>query len=152
MSGGEKRVQKSMFKLMNDACFGKSMENVRNRRTVEIVEDSTKLKKLLTKPQTEQFLIINESMMLVDRIKKEVLLNKPIYVGYTVLDASKLLIFDYRYNVMIRRYGSNARLLFSDSDSLCCHLFTDDVYRDMSGYIDLLDTSNTLVTIPCILQ
>jgi hypothetical protein len=56
------------------------------------------------------------------------------------LDVSKLLIFDHHYNVMVKRYGSNARLLFSDSDSLCYHLFTDDVYRDMSEYIDLLDT------------
>jgi hypothetical protein len=90
---------------MNNACFGKSMENVRNRRTVEIVGDSTKLKKLIAKPQTEQFLIINEDMVLVDRMKKEVLLNKPIYVGFTVLDVSKLLIFDYHYNVMVKRYG-----------------------------------------------
>jgi hypothetical protein len=133
--------EKDFFKLMNNACFGKSMENVRNRRTVEIVGDPTKFRKLIAKPQTEQFLIINEDMVLVDRMKKEVLLNKPIYVGFTVLDVSKLLIFDYHYNVMVKRYGSNARLLFNDTDSLCYHLFTDDVYRDMSEYLDLLDTS-----------
>jgi hypothetical protein len=144
--------EKDFFKLINNACFGKSMENVRNRRTVEIVGDPTKLKKLIAKPQTEQFLIINEDMVLVDRMKKEVLLNKPIYVGFTVLDVSKLLIFDYHYNVMVKRYGSNARLLFSDTDSLCYHLFTDDVYRDMSEYIDLLDTSGYPATIPCTLQ
>jgi hypothetical protein len=78
--------EKDFFKLMNNACFGKSMENVRNRRFVEIVGDSTKLKKLIAKPQTEQFLIINEDMVLIDRMKKEVLLKKPIYVGFTVLE------------------------------------------------------------------
>jgi hypothetical protein len=77
---------------MNNACFGKSMENMRNRRTIEIVSDPTKLKKLIAKPQAEQFLIINEDMVLVDRMTKEVLLNKPIYVGFAVLDVSKLLI------------------------------------------------------------
>jgi hypothetical protein len=122
---------------MNNACSGKSMENVRNRRTIEIVSDPTKFKKWIAKPQTEQFMIINEDMILVDRKKKQVLLNKPIYVGFTVSDVSKLLIFDYHYNVMVKRYGSNARLLFSDTDWLCYHLFTDDVYRDMSEYIDL---------------
>jgi hypothetical protein len=65
------------------------MENVRNRRTVKVVDDSTKLKKLIAKFQTEQFLIINEDLVLMDRMKKEVLLNKPIYVGFTVLDESK---------------------------------------------------------------
>jgi hypothetical protein len=63
--------EKDFFKLMNNACFGKSMENVRNRRTVEIVGDATKLKKLIAKPQTKQFLIINKDMVLVDRMKKK---------------------------------------------------------------------------------
>jgi hypothetical protein len=87
--------EKDFFKLMNNACFGKSIENARNRRTIEIVGEPTKLKKLIAKPQTEQFLIINEDMVWVDRMKKEVLLNKPIHVGFTVLDVSNLLIFDY---------------------------------------------------------
>jgi hypothetical protein len=70
-----------------------------------------------------------------------VLLNKPIYVGFTVLDVSKLLIVDFHYNVMVKRYGSNAHLLFSDTDSLCYHIFTEDLYRDMQEYRHLLDTS-----------
>jgi hypothetical protein len=62
--------EKDFFKLINNACFGKSMENVRNRRTVEIAGDSTKLKKLIAKPQAQQFLIINVDMVRVDRMKK----------------------------------------------------------------------------------
>ena len=58
-----------------------------------------------------------------------------------MLDLSKSLIFDFRFNVMRKRYGTNARLLFSDTDSLCYHVFADDVYRDMLDYRDLLDTS-----------
>jgi hypothetical protein len=134
--------EKDFFKLMNNAVFGKSMENVRKRRNIQLVCDSTKLKKLLAKPQLEQFIIVNEDTVLIDRICKKVTLNKPIYVGFAVLDLSKLLMFDFHYNVMIKRYGSNARLLFSDTDSLCYHLFTDDVYRDMLEYNSLLDTSS----------
>ena len=58
--------------------FGKSMENVRKRRIIELVCDSVKLKKLLTKPQLEQFIIVNEDTVLVDRIRTKVTLNKPI--------------------------------------------------------------------------
>jgi hypothetical protein len=126
---------------MNNACFGKSMENVRKRKKVDLVCDPSKLKKLLAKPQLQQFIIVNEDLVVVDRDRKDVLLNKPIYVGFTVLDVSKLLIFDFHYNVMVKRYGSNARLLFSDTDSLCYHIFTDDLYRDMQEYRHLLDTS-----------
>jgi len=133
--------EKDFFKLMNNAVFGKSMENVRKRRNIELVCDSVKLKKLIAKPQLEQFIIVNKDTVLVDRIRKTVTLNKPIYVGFTVLDLSKLLMFDFHYNVVIKRYGSNARLLFSDTDSLCYHVFTDDVYRDMLEYRNMLDTS-----------
>jgi hypothetical protein len=79
--------------------------------------------------------------VLVERIRSTVTLNKPIYIGFTVLDLSKTLIFDFHFNVMLKRYGTNARLLFSDTDSLCYHVFTDDVYRDMLEYRHLLDTS-----------
>ena len=135
--------EKDFFKLMNNACFGKSMENVRKRRHVELVTGPVKLKKVLAKPQLEQFLIVNEDAVLVDRIRAKVMLNKPIglYVGFTVLDVSKLLIFDFHYNVILKRYGTNARLLFSDTDSLCYQLLTDDAYLDMLEYRDLLDTS-----------
>jgi hypothetical protein len=117
------------------------MENVRKRKKVDFVCDPSNLKKLLAKPQLQQFIIINEDLVVVDRDRKDVLLNKPIYVGFTVLGVSKLLIFDFHYNVMAKRYGSNARLLFSDTDSLGYHIFADDLYRDMQEYRHLLDTS-----------
>jgi hypothetical protein len=134
--------EKDFFKLMVNAFFGKSMENVRKRRKVDLVSDAVKLKKLLAKQQLEQFVIVNEEVVMVERIRAKVTLNKPIYIGFTVLDVSKLLMFDFHYNVIAKRYGKNARLLFIDTDSLCYHLATDDVYRDMLEYRHLLDTSN----------
>jgi hypothetical protein len=133
--------EKDFFKLIVNAFFGKSMENVRKRRQIDLVGDSTKLKKLLAKQQLEQFIIINDDMVLVERMRSKVTLNKPIYIGFTVLDLSKILIFDFHFNIMLKRYGDNARLLHSDTDSLCYHIFTDDVYRDMLEYRHLLDTS-----------
>jgi hypothetical protein len=65
----------------------------------------------------QQIIIVNEDLIVVDRDRKDMLLNKPINVGFTVLDVSKLLIFYFQYNVMVKRYDSNARLLFSDTDS-----------------------------------
>jgi hypothetical protein len=86
--------------------------------------------------------IVNDEAVLVDRIRAKVTLNKPIYVGFTVLDVSKLLMFDFHDNVVVKRDGEDARLLFTDTDSLCYHVFTNDVYRDMPDYRDLLDTSS----------
>jgi hypothetical protein len=134
--------ENDFFKLMVNAFFGKSMENVRKRRKVELVSDPAKLKKLLAKSQLQQFVIVNDEAVLVDRIRAKVTLNKPIYVGFTVLDVSKLLMFDFHYNVVVKHYGEDARLLFTDTNSLCYHLFTNDVYRDMLDCRDLLDTSS----------
>jgi hypothetical protein len=133
--------EKDFFKLTVNAFFSRSTENVRKRRKVDLVGDPAKLKKLLAKQQLEQFVIVNEDLVLVERISSKVTLNKPIYIGFTVLDLSKTLIFDFHYNVMLKRYGTDARLLFSDTDSLCYHVFTDDIYRDMLEYRQLLDTS-----------
>jgi hypothetical protein len=134
--------EKDFFKLMVNAFFGKSMENVRKRRKVDLVSDAVKLKKLLAKQQLDQFVVVNEEVVMVERIRAKVTLNKPIYIGFTVLDVSKLLMFDFHYKVIAKRYGKNARLLLTDTDSLCYHLITDNVYRDMMEYRHLLDTSN----------
>jgi hypothetical protein len=142
--------EKDFCELMNNACFGKSMENVRKRRKVDLVFDPSKLKTLLAKPQLQQFIIVNEDLVVIDRDRKDVLLNEPIYDEFTVLDVSKLLIFDFHYNVKVKRYGLNARLLFSNTDSLCYHVFTDDLYRDMLEYRHLLDPSAYPKTIPSI--
>jgi hypothetical protein len=100
------------------------------------------LKKLLAKQQLEQFVIVNEEVVMMEQIRAKVRLNKPVNIGFTVLDVSKLLMFDFHYNVIAKRYGKNARLLFTDTDSVGYHLVTDDVYRDMLEYRHLLDTSN----------
>ena len=80
------------------------MENVRKRRKVDLVCSPIKLKKLLATPQLKQFLIVNKETVLMDRIRAQVTLNKPIYIGFTVLDVSKLLMFDFHYNVMARMH------------------------------------------------
>jgi hypothetical protein len=137
---GKDRYRKGFLKLLVNAFFGKNMENARKRRKVDLVSDTVKLKKLLAKQKLEQFVIVNEEVILVDSIRNKVTLNKPIYIGFTVLDVSKLLMFDFHYNIIVKRYGKNARLLFTDTDSLCYHLITDDVYHDMLEYSHLLYT------------
>jgi hypothetical protein len=71
-----------------------------------------------------------------------VTLNKRIYIEFTVLDVSKLLWFDFHYCVIAKCCGMNAWMLFTDTDSLCYHLITDDVYSDMLEKRHLLDSSN----------
>jgi hypothetical protein len=126
--------EKDFFKLIVNALFGKSMENVRKRRKVDLIGDATKLKKLLSKQQLEQFIIVNEDLMLMDKIRSKLALNKRTDIGFTVLDLSKTLIFDFHYNVMHKQYRTDARLRFSDASSLCYIVFTDNLYLDILEY------------------
>ena len=123
---------KAFFKLMNNSCFGKTMENVRRRRNIQLVADKTKIEKLIAQPHFESFRIVNKDAVLVERLKPDVVLDKPIYAGFCILELSKLFMVDFHYNIMLKRYGvDKARLLFTDTDSLAYHIFTDDLYRDM---------------------
>ena len=74
--------------------------------------------------------------------KEKVLLNKPINVGMTVLDLSKMLMYDFYYNTLKARYGENIQLLYTDTDSVIIHVTTDDIYADMQANISDYDTSN----------
>ena len=130
------------FKLMNNSIFGKTCENIRSRVDVELVNDPKKMKKKLAKPQFKSFLIINENLTAVHSLKTCLTLNRPIYVGFSILDISKILMYDFHYNHIKKLYDDKAKLLFTDTDSLCYINETEDIYYDMNNYNHLFDTSN----------
>jgi hypothetical protein len=134
--------EKDFFKLGINSTFGKTMENVRLRKNIELVSDERKLIKLLSQPQLESYKIINENTVLVDRVKKSIRLDKPMYAGLAILELSKQKMYDFHYNVIRKRYGSNAALLFTDTDSLTYSITTNNVYEDIFEDSHLYDTSN----------
>jgi hypothetical protein len=135
-------LEKDLFKLMNNACFGKTMENVRKRKTIDMVFEETKCLKLIAKPQFESFKIINENMVLVDRVKRVVILDKPMYAGFSILDLSKLLMYDFHYNVVKKHAGVDVKVCFTDTDSFLYKLKCDDYYDMVHSMSDVFDTSN----------
>ena len=61
--------------------------------------------------------------------KEKVLFNKPVHVGMTILDNSKILMYDFYYNNLKKKYGPKGNLLYTDTDSLLMEIQTDDVYN-----------------------
>ena len=75
--------------------------------------------------------------------KTTVQLNKPVYLGASILDVSKVLMYDFHYDYVKPKYGDKVQLLFTDTDSLCYELWTDDFYQDISPDVEsMFDTSN----------
>ena len=110
--------EKNFFKLMNNAFFGKTMENVRKRRIIDLVTTKEKLSKLASQPTFKAITPFRKNLSAVERMQRNVLLNKPIYIGFCVLELSKYFMYDFYYNVLEQVF-QNVRLLFTDTDSLC---------------------------------
>ena len=135
--------EKDFYKLMNNSVFGKTMENIRNRVDVKLVNNIEKLKKLAAKPNFKIPKIFSENLIAVHMKKTSLTMNKPVYLGMCILDLSKTIMFDFHYNYIKPKYGNKAKLLFTDTDSLMYEIQTKDFYNDISGDVrDRFDTSD----------
>ena len=141
--------EKNFFKLLNNSVFGKTMENLRNRRKVDLVTNDSKLKKLAMQPSFLNLKIFTEDLVAIERRVSEVKLNRPIYTGFTILDVSKTLMYNWHYNFVKKRYPQESKLLFTDTDSLVYQIETDDIFSDMLEDQDLFDFSGYPKDHPC---
>ena len=135
--------EKDFFKLMNNSVFGKTMENIRNRVNVKLVDAGEQFKKLAAKPNYNGRKIFNENLVSVHMKKTSLEMNKPVYLGMSILDLSKIIMFDFHYKYIKPKYGKQAKLLFTDTDSFLYEIQTEDFYKDISGDVkDRFDTSD----------
>ncbi len=117
------------------------MENLRKHVDVKLVTSKKGLHKLSAKPNFNTFKIFNENLIAVNMRKAKLKLNRPIFVGFSILDVSKTLMYDFHYNYIKEKYGEDAVLMMTDTDSLCYLINTSDIYRDMQKDGDLFDFS-----------
>ena len=135
--------EKDFFKLMNNAVFGKTIENLRKRQSVKIVDNRKDALKEIKKPNFERAVIFGRRLVALHMGKTEIYFNKPVYVGQAILDLSKILMFDFHYNYIKPKYGNKAELLFTDTDSLMYEIRTKDFYKDIAPDIEAkFDTSD----------
>ena len=135
--------EKDFFKLMNNSVFGKTMENIRNRVDIRLVNEEKKAKKLVSKPTFEGRTIFSESLAAVHMKWQKIKFDKPLYVGFCILDLSKTLMYDFHYYYIVKKYGQKQKLLFTDTDSLAYEIKTKDFYQDISSDVEEnFDTSN----------
>ena len=86
--------------------------------------------------------IFDDGLAAIHMHKSKLVLNRPIFVGMSVLDLSKTLLYDFYYNKLLKQYGKNVDLLYTDTDSLLLEIKTENVYKDIERNIEEYYTSD----------
>ena len=107
---------------MNNAVFGKTMENVRKHRDIKLVATDKKRSKLVSKPNYHTTKWFSETFLAIEMKKIKVKMSKPIYLGFSILGISKTLMFEFWYEYIKSKYGDNVRLCYTDTDSFILHV------------------------------
>ena len=133
--------EKDLWKLMNNAFYGKTMENIRGRNELKLSSDYNEIKKSINKPNLKNSIIFNENFVGIINNITSLKFDKPIYLGMCILDYSKLLMYKFYYGVVNKIWPEN-EIIASDTDCLFLSVKTKDIYEDMREIIDELDTSD----------
>lgn len=146
--------EKDFFKLLNNAIFGKTIENKRKQANIKLVTNwngsninnktNKKLsaEKMIAKPNLKNITVFSENLVAVHLSPEKIVLDRPIYIGFTVLEYAKQHLYKFHYDFIKNKYKNKARLCYTDTDSLLYFIRTEDFYQDMKNEIDKFDTSN----------
>ena len=141
--------KKDFFKLMNNAVFGKTMENIRKHRDIKLVTTNKRRSKLVSEPNYHTINLISEDLSIIEMNKIKGKMNKPIYLGLSVLEISKILMHEFWYDCMKPKYGNDVKLCYMDTDSFIMNIKTEDFYKDIANDVEKrFDTSNYEVNRP----
>ena len=139
--------EKDLFKLMNNSVFRKTMENIRMHRDIQLVTTDKTRSKLVSEPNYHTINLISEDLSIIEM--KKVKMNKRIYLGLSILEISKTLMYKFWYDYMKPKYNNNVKLCYMDTDSFIMNIKTNDFYKDIANDVEnRFDTSNYEVNRP----
>lgn len=126
---------KNFYKHMNNSPFGKTMKNVWKRVNIKIVrsDDRKKVRKLIASHLFARYILFSKDPAGFRMHKECAKINKPICSRMTILDNSKIMMYDFYYNDLKRQYGPKRGLIYTDTDSLTQEIVNNDVYKDMGS-------------------
>ena len=125
----------------------KILENI--ERDIKLVTTDKRRNKLFSEPNYDTMNYISEDLSIIVLKKTKVKMNKPIYLGLSILEISKLLMYEFWYDYMKPNYGNNVKLCYMDTDSFIMNIKTEDFYKDIANDVEKrFDTSNYEVNRP----
>ena len=141
--------EKDLFKLMNNSVFGKTMENIRNHRNIKLVTTDKKRSKLVSEPNYHTIDLTSQYLSITEMKKTKIKMSKPIYLGLSILEIRKTLMYKLWYDYMKPKYGNKVKFCYTDTDSFIINIKTNDFYEDIASDVEnRFDTSNYEVKRP----
>ena len=126
------------FKVINNGVFENTMENVRKYKDSKLVTTERRRNYSVSEPNYQTTKFFRETLLAT-----QVLINKPEYLGLSVLDLSKTLMYEFRDDYLKPKYGENVKICNMDTDSLIVPVKADDIYKDIAKDVETrFDTSN----------
>ena len=125
---------------MINSVYGKTIESLRKRINVRLVNNKKDFLQYTSRPTYVTHKLLDKDHAVIHEIKPVLVLNKPIYVEFTVLDLNKWNMYDFHYNFIKKNF--NAELLFTDTDSLIYEIKSENVYEEFLKWKDLFDFSS----------
>ena len=138
----QNEFEKNFFKLMNNSVFGKTMENVRshrnvrNHRDIKLVTSDKRRKRLVSEPNYHSHKKFSDHLMAIEMKKTRVKMTKPLYLGMSILDISKILMSEFSYDYIKPKYGDRAKLCYTDTDSFIIYIKTEDFFKDIFSDVE----------------
>ena len=121
--------EKYFFKLMINSVYGKTMKNLQKRTNVRLVNNEKDFLKYTSRLTHITHKIVDKNYAAIHEIKPVLTFSKPVYVGFTVLELSKWLMYEFHYNFIKKKFVAD--LLFTDTDSLTYETKSEDIYEEL---------------------
>ena len=112
------------------------MENVRKHRDIKLVTTDKRRNQLVSEPNYHTTKYFSENLLAIEMKKTKVKMNKPVYLGMSILDISKTLMYEFWYDYIKPKYQDRAKLCYMDTDSFVIHIKTEDFYEDIAGDVE----------------
>src|ERR1700733_12292162 len=127
---------------MNNSFFGKTMKNIRKRINVKLVTNRISARKQITKPTSVKRKIFSDDLMAIHLKKCQTEMRKPMYLGFSILELSKLVMYEFYYNILRPKFGDRIELLYQDTDSFVMNIQSNDLYAELDTIKEHFDFSN----------
>ena len=117
---------------MNNAVFVKTMENMRRHKDIKLVPTEKRRNYLVSEQNYHTTKFFMDNLLAIEMKKTQILMNKPVYLGLSILDLSKTGMYEFQYDYLKPKYGENVKFYYMDTDSFIVHVKRDDIYKDIA--------------------